>query len=81
MRVFSALFILSFITLSSCDKWEEKEKEYAALFANPYNAAARGYVDEVIEPAKTREKLIKAFKMLENKVAHLPKKKHGNIPL
>jgi propionyl-CoA carboxylase beta chain len=62
-------------------KWEEKEKEYAALFANPYNAAARGYVDEVIEPAKTREKLIKAFKMLENKVAHLPKKKHGNIPL
>lgn len=62
-------------------KWEEKEKEYAALFANPYNAAARGYVDEVIKPAKTREKLIKAFKMLENKVAHLPKKKHGNIPL
>jgi len=62
-------------------KWEEKEKEYAALFANPYNAAARGYVDEVIEPAKTREKLIKAFKMLENKVPHLPKKKHGNIPL
>lgn len=62
-------------------KWEEKEKEYAALFANPYNAAARGYVDEVIEPAKTREKLIKAFKMLENKIAHLPKKKHGNIPL
>ena len=62
-------------------KWEEKEKEYAALFANPYNAAARGYVDEVIEPSKTREKLIKAFKMLENKVAHLPKKKHGNIPL
>lgn len=62
-------------------KWEEKEKEYAALFANPYNAAARGYVDEVIEPSKTREKLIKSFKMLENKVAHLPKKKHGNIPL
>jgi propionyl-CoA carboxylase beta chain len=62
-------------------KWEEKEKEYAALFANPYNAAACGYVDEVIEPSKTREKLIKAFKMLENKVAHLPKKKHGNIPL
>ena len=62
-------------------KWQEKEAEYAKLFAHPYNAAARGYVDEVIEPAKTREKLIKAFKMLENKVDNLPKKKHGNIPL
>ena len=62
-------------------KWKEKEKEYADLFANPYNAAARGYVDEVIEPAQTREKLIRAFKMLENKVDSLPKKKHGNIPL
>tara|TARA_Y100000589_G_scaffold331859_1_gene387497 strand:- start:7503 stop:9044 length:1542 start_codon:yes stop_codon:yes gene_type:complete len=62
-------------------KWQEKEAEYAELFANPYNAAARGYVDEVIEPAKTREKLIKAFKMLKNKVDNLPKKKHGNIPL
>ena len=55
-------------------KWQEKEAEYAELFAHPYNAAARGYVDEVIEPAKTREKLIKAFKMLENKVDKLPKK-------
>jgi propionyl-CoA carboxylase beta chain len=62
-------------------KWQEKEAEYSELFAHPYNAAARGYVDEVIEPAKTREKLIKAFKMLENKVDNLPKKKHGNIPL
>ena len=42
---------------------------------------ARGYVDEVIEPAQTRIKLMKAFTMLENKVASLPKKKHGNIPL
>ena len=63
------------------EKWQEKEQEYAELFANPYNAAARGYVDEVIRPEQTREKLMKAFKMLENKVAHLPKKKHGNIPL
>ncbi|MEC8274039.1 MAG: acyl-CoA carboxylase subunit beta [Bacteroidota bacterium] len=62
-------------------KWQEKEAEYSELFAHPYNAAARGYVDEVIEPAKTREKLIRAFKMLENKVDNLPKKKHGNIPL
>ena len=62
-------------------KWEEKEKEYAELFANPYNAAARGYIDEVIFPHKTREKLIKAFKMTENKKVDLPKKKHSNIPL
>ena len=62
-------------------KWKEKEQEYADLFANPYNAAARGYIDEVIEPEHTRLKLIKAFKMLENKVDTLPKKKHGNIPL
>ena len=63
------------------EKWKEKEAEYAEMFANPYNAAARGYVDEVIKPHQTREKLIRAFKMLENKVATLPKKKHGNIPL
>lgn len=63
------------------NKIKEKEKEYADLFANPYNAASRGYVDEIIEPAKTREKLITAFKMLENKVDKLPKKKHGNMPL
>ncbi len=63
------------------EKWKEKEAEYAELFANPYNAAARGYVDEVIKPEQTREKLIRAFKMLENKSKSLPKKKHGNIPL
>lgn len=62
-------------------KLKEKEEEYAAIFANPYRAAARGYVDQVIRPDQTREKLIKAFDMLENKVDSLPKKKHGNIPL
>ncbi len=63
------------------EKLKEKEAEYAEVIANPYNAAARGYIDEVIKPHQTREKLIKAFKMLENKVKTLPKKKHGNIPL
>ncbi|MFL5752736.1 MAG: acyl-CoA carboxylase subunit beta [Bacteroidia bacterium] len=62
-------------------KWKEKEAEYQAVFANPYRAAERGFIDEVIKPEQTREKLIRAFKMLENKVAKLPKKKHGNIPL
>ncbi len=62
-------------------KWKEKEAEYAELFAHPYNAAARGYIDEVIKPHQTREKLIRAFAMLANKAEKLPKKKHGNIPL
>ena len=63
------------------EKWLEKEKLYSDIFANPYRAAERGFVDEVIEPAQTRKKLIKAFKMLENKVVNNPRKKHGNIPL
>lgn len=62
-------------------KWKEKESEYAELFANPYSAAERGYVDEVILPEQTREKLIRAFEMLENKAEPIIKKKHGNIPL
>ena len=63
------------------EKWFEKEKEYSDLFANPYRAAERGFVDEVIAPSETRSKLIKAFAMLENKVVNNPRKKHGNIPL
>ncbi|SHH87832.1 propionyl-CoA carboxylase beta chain [Chryseolinea serpens] len=62
-------------------KLNEKVDEYTHKFANPYRAAHRGYIDEVIYPDQTREKLIRAFAMLENKVAKLPKKKHGNIPL
>ena len=62
-------------------KLKEKEQEYNELFANPYKAAEHGYIDEVILPQDTRKKLISAFKMLENKVAKLPKKKHSNIPL
>lgn len=62
-------------------KWKEKEAEYADLFANPYSAAERGYIDEVIVPRETRKKLIKAFAMLENKKVSTPNRKHGNIPL
>lgn len=60
---------------------KEKEAEYAEIFANPYRAAERGFIDEVIYPEETRQRLISAFKMLENKVRNLPRKKHGNIPL
>ncbi|TJY34083.1 acyl-CoA carboxylase subunit beta [Pontimicrobium aquaticum] len=62
-------------------KWKEKEAEYAELFANPYSAAERGFIDEVILPKDTRRKLLKAFSMLENKQVDRPKRKHGNIPL
>ncbi|WP_298537142.1 acyl-CoA carboxylase subunit beta [uncultured Algibacter sp.] len=62
-------------------KLAEKEKEYAEKFANPYAAAKRGFIDEVILPQNTRRKLLKAFSMLENKKVDSPKRKHGNIPL
>ena len=62
-------------------KLAEKEAEYAEKFANPYRAAQRGFIDEVILPNETRRKLMKAFAMLENKEVVLPNRKHGNIPL
>jgi propionyl-CoA carboxylase beta chain len=62
-------------------KLQEKDAEYAAKFANPYGAAARGFIDEVIKPSETRMKLIKGFTMLQNKVCDMPRKKHGNIPM
>jgi methylmalonyl-CoA decarboxylase subunit alpha len=59
----------------------EKEAEYAARFANPYEAAKRGYIDSVIRPAQTRLRVCKSLRMLENKQDSLLPKKHGNIPL
>jgi acetyl-CoA carboxylase carboxyltransferase component len=55
--------------------------EYTERFANPYAAAERGYVDDVIDPAETRRKLIAGLEMLSSKREELPKRKHGNIPL
>ncbi|SFZ91890.1 propionyl-CoA carboxylase beta chain [Flaviramulus basaltis] len=66
---------------NSEEKLAEKEAEYAEKFANPYRAASRGFIDEVILPENTRRKLIKAFSMLEDKKVDRPKRKHGNIPL
>jgi propionyl-CoA carboxylase beta chain len=60
---------------------ELKVTEYREKFANPYIAAERGFIDEVIVPRETRPKLIAALRFLENKVDSNPKKKHGNIPL
>jgi propionyl-CoA carboxylase beta chain len=61
--------------------WKDKEKEYSDIFANPYRAAERGFIDEVIYPEETRQRLIAAFDMLQNKVVNNPRKKHGNMPL
>ena len=62
-------------------RFAEKVEEYREKFANPYIAASKGYIDEVIEPKVTRYKLIKTLEMLSNKRDTLPPKKHGNIPL
>lgn len=58
-----------------------KITELESKFANPYVAAERGFVDEVIEPAQTRPKLIRALSLLDNKRDTNPPRKHGNIPL
>ena len=60
---------------------QEKIEEFRDRFANPYTAAEKGWIDEVIQPRQTRAKLIAALEMLENKADTTPRKKHGNIPL
>ncbi len=60
---------------------DEKEKEYRDKFANPYVAAKKGYIDDVIEPAQTRFRIIRSLEMLATKRVSNPPKKHGNIPL
>jgi propionyl-CoA carboxylase beta chain len=60
---------------------KQKIQEFKERFANPYVAAERGFIDDVIEPHETRPKIIRALSMLENKVDTMPRKKHGNIPL
>lgn len=62
-------------------KLHELEEEYIEKFANPYIAAKRGFIDDIIEPKKTRFRIIKALEMLKNKRDSLPMKKHGNMPL
>jgi acetyl-CoA carboxylase carboxyltransferase component len=55
--------------------------EYTERFANPYIAAERGYVDDVIDPADTRKMLSRGLELLRTKKEELPKRKHGNVPL
>ena len=79
---------VNIIFKNDIDKAEDKEamrqqilEDYAAEFATPYKAAERGFVDDVIEPHTTRQRIIDAFIMLEGKREKRPAKKHGNIPL
>ena len=60
---------------------EEKKKEYDELFCNPYYSAAFGYIDDVIEPANTRFRIIRALVQLENKKVEQPHRKHDNLPM
>jgi propionyl-CoA carboxylase beta chain len=60
---------------------EKKVAEYREAFANPYIAAQRGYVDDIVEPRTTRRRVVESLAMLESKVDRNPAKKHGNIPL
>ena len=62
-------------------KQAQLEQQYAQEFAHPYKAAGRGFIDDVILPSETRDRLIHAFKMSENKVDRVPRKKHDNLPL
>lgn len=62
-------------------KQAQLEQQYAQEFAHPYKAAARGFIDDVVLPSETRDRLIHAFKMSENKVDTVPRKKHDNLPL
>ena len=59
----------------------ELVEDYTERYANPYVAAERGYIDDVIGPADTRRVLIRAFDLLRSKREELPKRKHGNVPL
>ena len=59
----------------------ELVEEYTERYANPYLAAERGYVDDVIDPAETRRVLARSLDILSSKREDLPKRKHGNVPL
>jgi hypothetical protein len=66
---------------SSAEEKQEIIKEYESKFSNPYRAAERGLIDEVIMPRDTRYKLVQALEMAHNKNQSNPPKKHGNMPL
>jgi propionyl-CoA carboxylase beta chain len=76
-----AVEILYRSELGDKDKIAQRTADYEARFANPFVAAERGFIDDVIMPHGTRRRVIRAFSTLRNKQQSMPKKKHGNIPL
>jgi len=80
-----AVSILNKKELQNAEDPAKMKKEFSTKYrqeiANPYIADEQGYIDEVIDPADTRKKLITAFESLENKHVDQPARKHGNIPL
>ena len=85
MGVQGAVEIIFRHEIDHADDKEKRQKElqdeYEEAFANPYRAAERGYIDEVVFPHETRDKLIKTFALIRNKVDSVPKKKHDNLPI
>jgi propionyl-CoA carboxylase beta chain len=70
--------------MAAADKdavYRQKVDEFRERFANPFIAAERGFIDDVIEPHETRPRIVRALRMLANKVDNSPRKKHGSIPL
>ncbi len=80
IAVMGAKGAVEIIFRSSPDK-AQAEKDYVHKFANPFPAAQRGFIDDVIVPSTTRKRIIQDLKMLSNKKVQTPWKKHGNIPL
>lgn len=67
--------------LDDAEKIERRTEEYKEKFANPFNASRRGYIDDVIQPSKTRKRICRSLVMLKTKQLENPWRKHGNIPL
>ena len=72
---------LTTVELQRDSRRAELVAEYTEKYANPYNAAERGYIDDVIDPAETRQKIVAGLRMLRSKREELPHRKHGNMPL
>lgn len=73
--------INKYVTLTTGQGSEEQEREYVEKFSNPFPAASRGYVDDIIEPRKTRRKICEDLELLAHKKMVNPWKKHANMPL
>ncbi|KHN76393.1 Propionyl-CoA carboxylase beta chain, mitochondrial [Toxocara canis] len=81
VAVMGAKGAVSILYRSDKENQKQHEEEYIDLFSNPFPAAVRGFVDDIIEPHTTRRRICMDLKLLESKKLSNPEKKHGNIPL